>query len=76
MLVINVKTYEELIQNLDQELRVDENFDIIKRDLLVQNKKLSFYCVDGFVKDEVLEKMMEFILKADLKTMEEDDGKL
>lgn len=73
MLVINVKTYEELIQNLDQELRVDENFDIIKRDLLVQNKKLSFYCVDGFVKDEVLEKMMEFILKADLKTMEEDD---
>lgn len=73
MLVINVKTYEELIQNLDQELRVDENFDIIKRDLLVQNKKMSFYCVDGFVKDEVLEKMMEFILKADLKTMEEAD---
>lgn len=68
-----MRTYEELTQSLDQELRVEANFDIIKRDLLVQNKKLSFYCVDGFVKDEVLEKMMEFILKADLKTMERPD---
>ena len=75
MLVINVKTYEELIQNLDQELRVDENFDIIKRDLLVQNKKLSFYCVDGLVKDEVLEKMLEqgYIDKAAYEEAVADD---
>lgn len=66
-------SYDELIQSLDQELRVEKNFDIIKRDLLVQNKQLSFYCVDGFVKDEVLEKMMEFILKADLRSMTTDD---
>jgi len=68
-----MKTYDEIIKQLDQTLRVNENFDIIKRDLLVQNKKLTFYCVDGFVKDEVLEKMMEFILKADLASMEKDD---
>ncbi len=73
ILVINVMNYEELIQSLDRELRVADNFDIIKRDLLVQNKKLSFYCVDGFVKDEVLEKMMEFMLKADLKSMSDAD---
>lgn len=71
--MINVYSYDELIQSLDQELRVEKNFDIIKRDLLVQNKQLSFYCVDGFVKDEVLEKMMEFILKADLRSMTTDD---
>lgn len=72
--MINVYSYDELIQSLDQELRVEKNFDIIKRDLLVQNKQLSFYCVDGFVKDEVLEKMMEFILKADLRSMTTDDN--
>lgn len=66
-----MNTYETLIQTLDQKLRVKENFDVIKRNLLVQGKRLSFYCVDGFVKDEVLEKMMEFILKADLSKMEE-----
>lgn len=66
-----MNTYEELIQVLDEQLRVKENFDVIKRNLLVQGKQLSFYCVDGFVKDEVLEKMMEFMLKADLSSMEE-----
>lgn len=65
-----MKTYQEIIAEFDQTLRVDDNFDIIKRELLVQGKNLTFYCVDGFVKDEVLEKMMEFILKADLKSME------
>ena len=67
-----MKTYKELICELDHILKVDENFDIIKRELLVQGKQLSFYCVDGFVKDEVLEKMMEFILKADLSSMEQE----
>ncbi len=65
-----MKTYQEMIAEFDQTLRVDDNFDIIKRELLVQGKRLTFYCVDGFVKDEVLEKMMEFILKADLSSME------
>lgn len=71
-LVIRMKAYKDLIRELDQRLKVDENFDIIKRELLVQGKQLSFYCVDGFVKDEVLEKMMEFILKADLSSMEQE----
>lgn len=70
-MVIKMNAYETLTRILDEELRVKENFDVIRRDLLVQGKQLSFYCVDGFVKDEVLEKMMEFILKADLAKMEE-----
>ena len=65
-----MKNHTEIINALDEALKVKDNFDIIKRELLVQDKKLVFYCVDGFVKDEVLEKMMEFILKADLASME------
>lgn len=65
-----MKNHTEIINALDEALKVKDNFDIIKRELLVQDKKLVFYCVDGFVKDEVLEKMMEFILKADLTSME------
>ena len=64
-----VKTYTQLLWELDHRLRVKENFDIIRRDLFVQDTCLSFYCVDGYVKDEVLEKMMEFMLKADLRSM-------
>ena len=65
-----MKNHTEIINALDEALKVKDNFDIIKRELLIQDKKLVFYCVDGFVKDEVLEKMMEFILKADLASME------
>lgn len=69
-----MKAYKDIIADIDQTLKVNDNFDIIKRELLVQNKNLTFYCVDGFVKDEVLEKMMEFILKADLASMERNDS--
>lgn len=69
-----MKAYKDIINDIDFTLKVNDNFDIIKRELLVQNKSLVFYCVDGFVKDEVLEKMMEFILKADLTSMEKGDS--
>lgn len=69
-----MKAYKDIIADIDQTLKVNDNFDIIKRELLVQDKNLTFYCVDGFVKDEVLEKMMEFILKADLASMERNDS--
>lgn len=66
-----MEAYNNRIQELDTQLRVKENFDVIKRELLVQDKRLIFYCVDGFVKDEVLEKMMEFMLKADFTKMQD-----
>ena len=55
--------YEATLQSLDQQLRVQENFDIVKRQLFVDKVRFTFYFVDGFIKDEVIEKMMEFFLK-------------
>lgn len=48
---------------LNAQLLVDDNFDIVRRDLIVQEIGFSFYFVDGFIKDEVMEKMMEFFLE-------------
>lgn len=50
---------------LNTQLHVDDSFDIVRRDLVVQDYIFSFYFVDGFVKDEIMEKMMEFFLKND-----------
>ena len=44
---------------LNAQLLVDDNFDIVRRDLIVQETGFSFYFIDGFIKDEVMEKMME-----------------
>lgn len=52
---------------LKQKLQVDKNFDIVAKPMQVQGITLCLYFVDGFAKDEILEKMMEFLLKADIK---------
>lgn len=54
---------DNFIELIDIDLKVSDNFDIVKRQLIVSSKVFTFYFVDGFVKDEILEKMMEFFLK-------------
>ena len=56
--------YQEDAKSLSQQLRVAESFDIVSRELEAPGGRLSFYFVDGFIKDEVMEKIMEFLLKA------------
>lgn len=44
-------------------LAVDESFDIVRRDLLIAKRKASLFFLDGFIKDEVFEKILEFLYK-------------
>ncbi len=57
MLPIQFKEWE---QGLDQRLCPDESFDLIKREIILGGKKAVFYFVDGFIKDDIFAKMMEF----------------
>lgn len=59
--------YETRIQQIDKTLRVNESFDLIKRPLTIAGKRAVMYMIDGFVKDEIFEKIMEFLMKADAK---------
>ncbi|WP_310605361.1 spore germination protein [Anaerosporobacter sp.] len=47
-------------RRLDAQLLVEENFDIINRKMIIGGKECCLYFVDGFVKDDILEKIMEF----------------
>lgn len=67
------RTFQETTERLYAQLQVAENFDIVKKPLLVQGLHIDLYFVDGFAKDEILEKMIEFILKADIKTTVEQE---
>ncbi len=42
-------------------LRTGENFDIIVKRILLGGKKATLFCIDGFVKDVMLEKMLEYL---------------
>ena len=64
------RNYASMISGYDRLLRVDKNFDILRRPLKTGERPAMMYAVDGLIKDEVLEKMIEFLMKA---TKEEVD---
>ena len=41
-------------------LGIGQTFDILKREIIIGNKQVSLFIVDGFLKGDVLEKMMEY----------------
>ncbi len=54
---------EDNIKYMENELRVSKNFDIIYRVMEVGNRKAVLYCLDGMTKDDILEKMLEFMFQ-------------
>ncbi|MBQ3601590.1 MAG: spore germination protein [Lachnospiraceae bacterium] len=44
-------------------LRVDKNFDLVYRVIEIGGKNACFYCMDGFTKDEILQRLMQFFLE-------------
>lgn len=46
------------IQKLDGILRINESFDMIKRELIVAENKAVMYYIDGFIKAESMQKLL------------------
>lgn len=55
--------YGENLYNINSKLRVGESFDIIIKRIRIGEKHATIYCIDGFVKDEMFEKMLEYLTK-------------
>lgn len=56
-------SYNDNVNFLDDYLRVNENFDLVAREIKIASHPAKMYFVDGFAKDEILEKVMEFIMR-------------
>lgn len=58
---------QENVSYLNQILPVGESFDLIQRDIIIGERKSTFYFIDGFTKDETMLKIMTsfFALKKD-----------
>ena len=54
--------YNENVSTLDAIFSVNENFDILKKTLIIGEDELTLYFIDGFVKDAVMQKMMVHFL--------------
>ena len=40
-------------------LRVNESFDLLYRVILMGGRQACLYCIDGFVKDEIMQKLLQ-----------------
>lgn len=60
--IFEVKDYKQRKQAIDQLLNINDTFDILKREVVIGGKDATFYMVDGFLKGETMEKVMEFLL--------------
>lgn len=52
--------YMDDLYAMEQMLRTDKSYDLIIKKIKVADKKATLYCVDGFIKEDVLEKMLEY----------------
>lgn len=57
------KDFDKNKQRIDTLFNVDKSFDLMYRVVMIGGKKACFYLIDGFCKDEVMEKILEFLYK-------------
>lgn len=57
------KDFDKNKTRIDALLQVDKSFDMLYRVVNIGGKKACFYFIDGFCKDEVMEKILEFLYK-------------
>lgn len=57
------KIIQENIAYINEVLPVKESFDIIERDMIIGGRESCFFFIDGFMKDEVMSKVMDALFK-------------
>ena len=57
-------------QKLDQLLHLEENFDLLKRKFDIGDKRAVIYYINGFCKDDMLQKIQEFFWGLDVSDVE------
>lgn len=55
--------YSSNLTNLKNALRSDESFDLVERSLVLGKRKAALFFIDGFIKDDIIEKILEFFYK-------------
>ena len=66
-------SFTENVQKLDTLLNINENFDIIKKEMVISSKRVAMYYVDGFVTASIMQKLiMNLMTVTDLGDDSED----
>ncbi len=56
------QNFEENKKYIQEKLNVEASFDIVSRDILIGEKNAVFYFIDGFCKDELMQKVLQYLM--------------
>ncbi len=69
---LGTMTIDQLEKRFNEMIQLDKCFDLVNRRLVIGGRQAVFYFVDGMVKDEILEKMMQFFFNITAEDMPDD----
>lgn len=55
--------YNTNLKIISDALRSEQSFDLVKRDLIIADRKAALFFIDGLLKDDITEKILEFFYK-------------
>ncbi len=61
---------------LDQKLATDRNFDVVTRTIEVGGREAALYFIDGFCKDDLLQKLLQYFMDMEAQDMPGDAAQL
>lgn len=56
-------SYNENLSAIKKALRSDKSFDLVERDLIIGGRNAAMFFIDGFIKDDIAEKILEYFYK-------------
>lgn len=56
------KDYSKNIDYMNQKVSFPSNFDVISREIKIGSKHAQYYYLDGFLKDDIMQKVLEYFL--------------
>ncbi len=58
------QNYEQNLAKLKTALRSDKSFDLVQRDIIIGGRNAAMFFIDGFIKDDIAEKILEYFYKS------------
>lgn len=59
--IFEISDYQKRTQAITDLLNIGGTFDILKREVVIGGKNATFYMIDGFLKGELMQKLLEFL---------------
>lgn len=58
-----INSHTENLGKIKKALRSDKSFDLVERDIIINDRNAAMFFIDGFIKDDIAEKILEFFYK-------------